>query len=182
MIALVAVTLRARGRAAEIAIEAEAQAAEGIRPIEEARPGERGPPLPVVLVHGLFGFDNVGVPGVKVHYFRGIVDHLATLGCHAHVVRLPRAASVPDRAQMLVDKITALGHDRVDIIAHSLGGLDSRYAIAKLGLAKHVRALVTIGTPHRGSPLADLASEGAIGLAHDQLHLGRLFRHGTRVP
>jgi triacylglycerol lipase len=74
-------------------------------------------------------------------------------------------ASVPERAQALVDKIAALPHERVDIIAHSLGGLDARYALAKLGLDKRVRALVTIGTPHRGTPVADLAMEGPLGLA-----------------
>jgi triacylglycerol lipase len=137
---------------------------EGIVPVEGA-PAPRGAPLPVVLVHGLFGFDQVGVPGVRVHYFRGIVEHLAKLSCHAHAVRLARAASVPERAAMLVEQIDKLGHERIDIIAHSLGGLDARYAVAKLGLATRVRSLVTIGTPHRGSPIADLASEGPLGLA-----------------
>ena len=127
-------------------------------------PAERGP-LPVVLVHGLFGFDRIGVPGVRLHYFRGIVRHLEQLGCHAHAVRLPAAASVPDRAQILADKIAALPHERVDIIAHSLGGLDARYALARLGLASKVRSLVTVGTPHRGTPLADLALGGPIGIA-----------------
>src|SRR4051812_6387017 len=83
----------------------------------------RGPPLPVVLVHGLFGFDRIGVPGARLHYFRGIVKHLESLGCEAHAVKLPRMASVPERAQALVDAIMALPHERVDIIAHSLGGL-----------------------------------------------------------
>jgi len=125
---------------------------------------ERGPPLPVVLVHGMFGFDRLGVPGAKLHYFRGVARHLETLGCHAHAVRLPAVSSVPERAQILVDKIDALAHDRVDIIAHSLGGLDARYALSRLGLAKRVRALVTIGTPHRGTPLADLATDGPLAL------------------
>jgi triacylglycerol lipase len=132
----------------------------GIRPVPGT--GERGPPLPVVLVHGFFGFDRIGVPGAKLHYFRGIVRQLETLGCHAHAVRLPAAASVPERAQILYDKIAALPHDRVDIIAHSLGGLDARYALANLGLAKRVRSLVTVGTPHRGTPLADLATDGPL--------------------
>jgi len=116
----------------------------------------REAPLPVVLVHGLFGFDRIGVPGARFDYFRGIAKHLDGLGCHAHAVRLPPAASVPDRAQELCDAIAALGHARVDVIAHSLGGLDARYAIAKLGLAARVRCLVTIGTPHRGTPIADI--------------------------
>jgi triacylglycerol lipase len=162
VVAVVAVALRRR--APDTGTMPGVEPGEGVHAIEGSTV-ERGPPLPVVLVHGLFGFDTVGVPGVKVHYFRGIVEHLARLGCHAHAVRLPRAASVPERAQILVDKITALGHDRIDIIAHSLGGLDARYAIAKLGLGSRVRALVTIGTPHRGSPIADLATEGPLALA-----------------
>ncbi|MDB4953030.1 MAG: Protein of unknown function hydrolase domain protein [Myxococcales bacterium] len=144
-------------------IEATEAPLEGIVPV----PGrsERGPPLPVVLVHGLFGFDRIGVPGARLHYFRGIARHLESLGCHAHAVRLPRMASVPERAKALVEKIEALPHERVDIIAHSLGGLDARYALAKLGLSKRVRALVTIGTPHRGTPIADLATDGPLGIA-----------------
>ena len=127
--------------------------------------GDRGPPLPVILVHGLFGFDRMGIPGARLDYFRGIAKHLETLGCHAHAVKLPRAASVPARARELCDAIAALGHDRVDIIAHSLGGLDARYALAHFGLASRVRSLVTVGTPHRGTPIADLATEGPLGLA-----------------
>jgi triacylglycerol lipase len=127
--------------------------------------GERGPPLPVVLVHGLFGFDRIGAPGAKFDYFRGIAKHLQGLGCHAHAVRLPASASVPDRARALVAAIDALPHDRIDLIAHSLGGLDARYALTHLGLARRVRALVTVGTPHRGSPLADLAHQGPLDWA-----------------
>jgi triacylglycerol lipase len=130
----------------------------GITPIPGT--GVRGPPLPVILVHGLFGFDRIGVPGAKLHYFNGIARHLDGLGCHAHAVRLPAMASVPARARALVDAIDGLGHPRVDVIAHSLGGLDARYALAHLGLSKRVRALVTVGTPHRGTPLADLAIGG----------------------
>jgi triacylglycerol lipase len=97
---------------------------------------------------------------VKLHYFRGIARHLSTLGCHAHAVRLPAMGSVPARAAALAAAIDALPHERVDLIAHSLGGLDARYALAKLGLHRRVRALVTVGTPHRGTPLADLAVGG----------------------
>jgi triacylglycerol lipase len=140
-------------------------------------PTDRGAPLPVVLVHGLFGFDRIGVPGVKLHYFRGIVKHLESLGCHAHAVRLPSAASVPDRAKMLVDCVNSLGHDRVDIIAHSLGGLDARYALAKLGLANKVRALVTVGTPHHGTPLVQLFTSGPIGVARKGLGALGLTTH-----
>lgn len=133
---------------------------EGVVPIPG--PVERGPPLPVILVHGLFGFDRIGVPGARFDYFRGIAKHLDTLGCHAHAVKLPMASSVPARAAKLVEAIEAQPHERIDLIAHSLGGLDARYALAKLGLASRVRSLVTIGTPHRGSPIADLMLTGVL--------------------
>jgi triacylglycerol lipase len=116
----------------------------------------------VILVHGLFGFDRIGVPGARFDYFRGISAHLASLGCTAHAVRLPMMSSVPARARALVDAIEAQPHERMDLVAHSLGGLDARYALAHLGLASRVRSLVTIGTPHHGSPIADLFHEGQL--------------------
>ena len=157
--AVAAIVVRRRNRSR---IEATAPIA-GVAPYAGA--GERGPPLPVILVHGLFGFDRMGIPGARFDYFRGIAQHLDTLGCHAHAVKLPRAASVPERARELADAIAALGHPRVDLIAHSMGGLDARYALAHFGLASRVRSLVTVGTPHRGTPIADLATDGPLGLA-----------------
>jgi triacylglycerol lipase len=135
---------------------------EGVTPVPEREPVDRGAPLPVILVHGLFGFDRIGVPGARFDYFRGIAKHLGSLGCHVHAVKLPMAASVPARAAQLVAAIEAQPHARIDLIAHSLGGLDARYALAKLGLATRVRSLVTIGTPHRGTPIADLMLSGAL--------------------
>jgi triacylglycerol lipase len=144
---------------------------DGVLPIGPPTPEEaRRTPLPVILVHGLFGFDRIGVPGARFDYFRGIAKHLDTLGCHAHAVNLPIAASVPARAEKLVAAIEAQKHERIDLIAHSLGGLDARYALAKLGLAKHVRSLVTIGTPHRGSPIADLMLKGPLDWPRRLVH------------
>jgi triacylglycerol lipase len=142
---------------------------EGIEPIPGTAP--RDAPLPVVLVHGLFGFDRIGVPGARFDYFRGIAKHLDELGCHAHAVKLPPARSIPTRAKELAAAIEALPHDRIDLIAHSMGGLDARYAIAHLGLARRVRSLVTIGTPHRGSPIADLVLRGPLGWAHKTMRV-----------
>jgi triacylglycerol lipase len=143
-----------------------------LRPMKVARgieavpgPVVPGAPLPVILVHGLFGFDRMA----RFDYFRGIAKHLESIGCHAHAVKLPRARSVPERARALCDAIMALPHERVDLIAHSMGGLDARYALAHFGLASRVRSLVTVGTPHRGTPLADLATDGALGVARRAL-------------
>jgi pimeloyl-ACP methyl ester carboxylesterase len=43
------------------------------------------------------------------------------------------------------------GHRRVDIVAHSLGGLVARYYVQRLGGDARVRTLVTLGTPHAGT-------------------------------
>ena len=47
------------------------------------------------------------------------------------------------------------GCKKVNIIAHSKGGLDCRYAISKLGMESHVASLTTVNTPHRGCEFAD---------------------------
>jgi triacylglycerol lipase len=43
----------------------------------------------------------------------------------------------------------------VNIIAHSKGGLESRYTITKLGMSDKVASLTTLASPHRGSAMAD---------------------------
>jgi triacylglycerol lipase len=162
LVAVASVVWRAKAPAEPEVPHAEAPL-EGVVPVPGPTP--RGAPLPVVLVHGLFGFDRIGVPGARFDYFRGIAKHLGTLGCHAHAVKLPMASSVPARAKELVAAIEALPHGRIDLIAHSLGGLDARYALAHLGLANRVRSLVTVGTPHRGTPIANLLHNGPLDWA-----------------
>jgi triacylglycerol esterase/lipase EstA (alpha/beta hydrolase family) len=46
------------------------------------------------------------------------------------------------------------GAERVDIVAHSLGGMVARYYIERLDGAKHVQRLITIGSPHHGTAMA----------------------------
>jgi triacylglycerol lipase len=125
----------------------------------------RRAPRPVVLVHGILGFDQLGVAGARIEYFRGVARDLAARDVTTYAVRLPPLASVPARARALADAVAALPHDRVDLIAHSLGGLDARWALSRLGLASRVASLVTIATPHRGTPLADLAVGGPLDWA-----------------
>ena len=116
---------------------------------------------PIVLVHGIFGFSQLTVGGLKIaDYFRLIPDALRKDG---HVVpappRLNPAGSIAERSQDL-KKYLQNQHDIIDkkvhIIAHSMGGLDARYMISKLGMADRVLSLTTISTPHHGSPIADI--------------------------
>src|SRR5262249_46509671 len=43
----------------------------------------------------------------------------------------------------------------VNIVAHSMGGLDARFLLSHLGMARRVLSLTTVSTPHRGTTLAD---------------------------
>lgn len=120
------------------------------------------PPRALVLVHGVCGFEELRFLGFRRAYFAGIAPHLEALGIPVHQARLPPLGSVPERAAALASFIrgVAPGAARVDVIAHSMGGLDVRYAIARLGLGDKVASLVTIGTPHHGTPLAELGHVG----------------------
>lgn len=50
--------------------------------------------------------------------------------------------------------------DKVDIIAHSMGGLVSRVYIQGNGYRNNARRLITLGTPHLGAPGSYLSAEG----------------------
>lgn len=110
---------------------------------------------PLVLAHGILGFDQIDLAGMRQEYFRGVPERLRGLGAEVHAIRVAPLSSVKERAQELARAVQLLDADRVNIIAHSMGGLDARYAISRLGLASKVASLTTIGTPHRGTPLAD---------------------------
>ena len=117
--------------------------------------GITSPRLPIVLVHGLCGFDELRLAGRDITYFRGVRDRLRELSADVHVVQLPPVASVEERAKVLARHLEQLGDRRVNIIAHSLGGLDARFAIARLGLGNRIASVITIGTPHHGTSVAD---------------------------
>jgi triacylglycerol lipase len=113
---------------------------------------------PVVLAHGLFGFDKIAFGGREHSYFRGVTGHLTGVGAEVHRPRVPSSASIALRAEELARLVRMIPAKKVNIIAHSMGGLDVRYAIAKLGLGDRVASLVTVGTPHLGTPIADLGA------------------------
>ncbi len=117
--------------------------------------------LPVVLHHGLFGTGDIYVGPLKLSYFRGIDRAIVERGHPLIVTRVHPSSSVQNRARQLKEsllrQLQILGreHQKIILIGHSMGGLDARYAVAKLGLAERVAAVVTVTTPHRGSPYAD---------------------------
>jgi triacylglycerol lipase len=112
---------------------------------------------PVVLVHGLFGFAGVQAGARTVlSYFREIPRLLEAAGNRVLTPALSPTAGVPVRAAQLKGFLDqAVGDEPVHVPAHSMGGLDTRWFISRLGGAGRVLSLTTIGTPHRGTPVAD---------------------------
>ncbi|MGE0788790.1 MAG: esterase/lipase family protein [Sandaracinaceae bacterium] len=131
----------------------------------DAGPPRLGPPYPIVLCHGFFGFDDFAGAGF-LSYFYGVRDDLAANG--ETNVFTPAVDPFNDstaRGEELIAHIEMIlamtGHERVNLIGHSQGGLDARY------VASHrpdlVASVTTFATPHRGSPIADVV----LGLVSD---------------
>jgi triacylglycerol lipase len=112
---------------------------------------------PIVLVHGLCGFDNLRLgPWVVAEYFRGIPEVMGAAGNRVLVASLSPTCGIAHRARQLKELLDRESpHEPVHLLAHSMGGLDSRYLISHLGMAERVLTLTTLGTPHRGTAFAD---------------------------
>ena len=109
---------------------------------------------PLLLVHGVFFRDFE-----HFNYWGRIPEELIKNGATIYYGEHNSAAAVDDSARELEKRILEIvaktGIDKVNIIAHSKGGLDARTAIAKTSAGKHVASLTTINTPHRGCEFAD---------------------------
>jgi triacylglycerol lipase len=112
---------------------------------------------PIILVHGVLGYNELRLgPWTLTRYFSGTAELLQRAGNRVFTPWLSPTASIAARAVQLKTFIDrTVPDERVHIIAHSMGGLDARYMISRLGMAGRVRTLTTIATPHRGSPFAD---------------------------
>lgn len=113
---------------------------------------------PILLVHGIFFRD-----WQLVNYWGRIPAALKRNGARLFYGKQQSAQSVPDSAAELADRIREVlqetGAEKVNIIAHSKGGLDSRYAISCLGMEGCVATLTTVNTPHLGCDMVDYLLE-----------------------
>jgi triacylglycerol lipase len=130
--------------------------------------------FPIVLAHGIARFDALGdqilhldnTPDPHLdclHYFKCIRTMLGSHGFNVWHSSVPWAAGVQTRAEQLrlnvLDILKKTGAEKVSIIAHSMGGLDTRHMMfndRNTGrIHEKIAALVTISTPHEGSPASD---------------------------
>lgn len=109
---------------------------------------------PLLLVHGVFFRDYR-----YINYWGRIPKELRRNGATVYYGRQQSAAAVEDSGRELAARIRQIveetGCGKVNIIAHSKGGLDSRAAIAHQGMGPYVATLTTINTPHRGCIFAE---------------------------
>lgn len=132
---------------------------------------------PILLVHGVFFRDNR-----LLNYWGRIPHELEANGAVCYYGQHQSAASVRDSGEELAERIRAIvretGCGKVNIIAHSKGGLDCRYAIAHGGVADLVASLTTINTPHRGCLFAEwLLDKAPAGLKE---RVAATYNHGAR--
>lgn len=109
---------------------------------------------PILLVHGVFFRDYK-----YLNYWGRIPKELKMNGAVIYYGNHQSAASVIESGKELAERIRQIveetGCGKVNIIAHSKGGLDSRYAISMLGIEDSIASLITINTPHYGCLFAD---------------------------
>ena len=139
---------------------------------------------PILLVHGVFFRD-----WQLMNYWGRIPAALELNGAKIYYGRQQSAASLEDSARELKAQIEGIlaesGCEKVNVIAHSKGGLDMRWAISRLGMGPYVASLTTINTPHRGCRWAQVLLERLPGglvnfIAH---RYNRIFRVlGDREP
>ena len=109
---------------------------------------------PLLLVHGVFFRDFK-----HFNYWGRIPEELMKNGATIYYGEHQSAASVDDSARELEQRILRIirenGYEKLNVIAHSKGGLDMRTALAKTSVAPYVASLTTVNTPHRGCEFAD---------------------------
>lgn len=134
----------------EYEFETEKQAQNNIRSVNQTCKTK----YPIVLVHGVFFRDRK-----YFNYWGRIPGELIRNGAEVFYGGQQSAARTMDAAQELKANIMKIiqktGCEKVNIIAHSKGGLESRCAISCYGLAPYVASLTTINTPHRGCAFVD---------------------------
>ena len=108
---------------------------------------------PMILVHG------VAAKQWRIINAFGRIGHkLADAGYTVFVADTDGFGSIETNAEQLKRYVLSVLKEckvkKVNIIAHSKGGLDGKYMITHLGMEEHVASLTTLCTPHKGSIIA----------------------------
>ncbi len=108
---------------------------------------------PIILVHGIV------LKEMKFFKAFGLIErNLRNSGFCVSTAPTDGFGSIESNAKQLkkhIEKtLSETGAKKVNLIAHSKGGLDSRYMINQLGMAEKVASLTCLSSPHQGSRIA----------------------------
>lgn len=110
---------------------------------------------PVLLCHGYGGFSML----ISESPMHKSCMRLREFGIHAFAPNIVPYATIDIRAKQWVDVIHTLkkkyGYHKFNVVAHSMAGLDMRYAITHLKMDSEIASLTSIAVPHRGTILAE---------------------------
>jgi hypothetical protein len=125
-----------------------------------------------VLCHGLGFFDKTpeALPRFQLHYWGRIVDGLKAIGTEVIIARVPSTGTIAERSRALHRQLEGLLQpgQKINLLAHSMGGLDCRHLITHIKPTSYRPvSLMTLSCPHRGSPFMDWC--------RDYLSLGRVI-------
>lgn len=111
---------------------------------------------PVLLCHGYGALASV----IKPSPMHEVCMLLRSHGVIAFAPNIVPYATIETRAKEWANKLEQLcdgyGFEQMNVIAHSMSGLDMRVALQKETLKSRVASLTTVATPHKGTSLADL--------------------------
>ena len=107
---------------------------------------------PIILAHGIF---------MKPRFFRvfkHIQRKLNKAGYHVYIADTDGVGDIENNSLQLKEQIEQIldkeGIDKINIIAHSKGGLESVYMIKNLEMGQRIASLTTLCTPYKGSAVA----------------------------
>jgi triacylglycerol lipase len=124
----------------------------GLRPSRSIRVSR----YPIVFCHGMLGYTmlRMQLPD-NCNCFMPLARFLRERGFRVLFPEVEPTGGVRERAQQLREQILSWTTEPINLLAHSMGGLDARYLVSNLNMGQRVRSLTTVCTPHRGSYLAD---------------------------
>ena len=132
-------------------------------PTTTTAPAALGAPYPIVLMHGMAGFQELNIGPIGIEYWAGVKDDLAKAGeDQIYVTEVTPYQTSEVRAREAAAQIDAIlaktGKAKVVLVGHSQGGLDARVLASPQGLAygDRIAEVSTVSTPHRGSYVADI--------------------------
>lgn len=141
MVGILGIAIRKALSIAQTDLSSSAQEAQS--PREQSRP--------ILRLHG-FGATSHGLIPLARHLERNTRRPVIRIGLSPGISDLRTSAR--EACAALKELASAPDFEYVDLVGHSMGGLIAVYMLKGLDRGRHIRRVITLGTPHRGTPAA----------------------------